>query len=441
MGRVSGHEVVIIANDATVKGGSYLPITVKKHLRAQEIALENHLPCIYLVDSGGAFLPLQDEVFPDREHFGRIFYNQARLSAANIPQIAAVMGSCTAGGAYVPAMSDESIIVREQGTIFLGGPPLVKAATGEIVDAESLGGADVHCTKSGVTDHYALDDTHALELAREAVEFLNRQKRNPLEMRQSVSPVYPVEEIYGILSRDTRYPYKVREIIARLVDGSEFHEFKARYGKTLVCGFAHLHGYPVGVVANNGILFSDSALKGTHFIQICNKRNIPLLFLQNVTGFMVGKAYENSGIAKDGAKMVTAVATSHVPKFTVIIGGSFGAGNYAMCGRAYQPRMLWMWPNARISVMGGEQAASVLATIRRDAIESVGNSWSPEEEEEFKQPIRDSYEREGHPYHATARLWDDGVIDPIDTRHVLGLALSAAMNAPVQQGKHGIFRM
>jgi 3-methylcrotonyl-CoA carboxylase beta subunit len=441
MGRVSGHEVVIIANDATVKGGSYLPITVKKHLRAQEIALENHLPCIYLVDSGGAFLPLQDEVFPDREHFGRIFYNQARLSAANIPQIAAVMGSCTAGGAYVPAMSDESIIVREQGTIFLGGPPLVKAATGEIVDAESLGGADVHCSRSGVTDHYALDDTHALELAREAVEFLNRQKRNPLEMRQSVSPVYPVEEIYGILSRDTRYPYKVREIIARLVDGSEFHEFKARYGKTLVCGFAHLHGYPVGVVANNGILFSDSALKGTHFIQICNKRNIPLLFLQNVTGFMVGKAYENSGIAKDGAKMVTAVATSHVPKFTVIIGGSFGAGNYAMCGRAYQPRMLWMWPNARISVMGGEQAASVLATIRRDAIESVGNSWSPEEEEEFKQPIRDSYEREGHPYHATARLWDDGVIDPIDTRHVLGLALSAAMNAPVQQGKHGIFRM
>jgi 3-methylcrotonyl-CoA carboxylase beta subunit len=441
LGRVSGQEVIIIANDATVKGGSYMPITVKKHLRAQEIALENHLPCIYLVDSGGAFLPLQDEVFPDREHFGRIFYNQARLSAANIPQVAVVMGSCTAGGAYVPAMSDESIIVRKQGTIFLGGPPLVKAATGEVVDAESLGGADVHCAKSGVTDHYAQDDAHALQLARDAITYLNRQKVNPLEMQESVSPAYPMEEIYGIVSRDTRYPYKVIEIIARLVDGSEFHEFKARYGKTLVCGFARLHGYPVGIVANNGILFSDSALKGTHFIQICNKRNIPLIFLQNVTGFMVGKAYENSGIAKDGAKMVTAVATSHVPKFTVIIGGSFGAGNYAMCGRAYQPRMMWMWPNARISVMGGEQASSVLATIRRDAIEGSGESWSSEDEEAFKQPIRDSYEREGHPYHATARLWDDGVIDPIDTRHVLGLALSAAMNAPVGEGKHGIFRM
>jgi 3-methylcrotonyl-CoA carboxylase beta subunit len=441
LGRVSGQEVIIIANDATVKGGSYMPITVKKHLRAQEIALENHLPCIYLVDSGGAFLPLQDEVFPDREHFGRIFYNQARLSAANIPQVAVVMGSCTAGGAYVPAMSDESIIVRKQGTIFLGGPPLVKAATGEVVDAESLGGADVHCAKSGVTDHYAQNDAHALQLARDAITYLNRQKVNPLEMQESVSPAYPMEEIYGIVSRDTRYPYKVIEIIARLVDGSEFHEFKARYGKTLVCGFARLHGYPVGIVANNGILFSDSALKGTHFIQICNKRNIPLIFLQNVTGFMVGKAYENSGIAKDGAKMVTAVATSHVPKFTVIIGGSFGAGNYAMCGRAYQPRMMWMWPNARISVMGGEQASSVLATIRRDAIEGSGESWSSEDEEAFKQPIRDSYEREGHPYHATARLWDDGVIDPIDTRHVLGLALSAAMNAPVGEGKHGIFRM
>jgi len=441
LGRVSGVEVVIIANDATVKGGSYLPITVKKHLRAQEIALENDLPCIYLVDSGGAFLPLQDEIFPDREHFGRIFYNQAQMSAANIPQIGVVMGSCTAGGAYVPAMSDESIIVKNQGTIFLGGPPLVKAATGEIVDAESLGGADVHCSKSGVTDHYALDDTHALQLAREAVTFLNRQKANPLEIRKSVSPAYPAEEMYGIVSRDTRYPYKVKEIIARLVDGSEFHEFKARYGKTLVCGFAHLHGYPVGIVANNGILFSDSALKGTHFIQICNKRNIPLIFLQNVTGFMVGKAYENSGIAKDGAKMVTAVATSHVPKFTVIIGGSFGAGNYAMCGRAYQPRMLWMWPNARISVMGGEQASSVLATIRRDAIEAGGNEWPAEDEEAFKQPIRDSYEKEGHPYHATARLWDDGIIDPIDTRHVLGLALSAAMNAPIREGRHGIFRM
>ena len=441
VGRVSGQEVIIIANDATVKGGSYLPVTVKKHLRAQEIALENNLPCIYLVDSGGAFLPLQDEIFPDREHFGRIFYNQAHLSAANIPQIAVVMGSCTAGGAYVPAMSDESIIVKNQGTIFLGGPPLVKAATGEIVDAESLGGAEVHCSKSGVTDHFALDDTHALQLARETVAYLNRTKHNPLEMAESVSPAYPVEEIYGIVSRDTRYPYKVREIIARLIDGSEFHEFKARYGKTLVCGFARLHGYPVGVVANNGILFSDSALKGTHFIQICNKRNIPLIFLQNVSGFMVGKASENSGIAKDGAKMVTAVATSHVPKFTVIIGGSFGAGNYAMCGRAYQPRMIWMWPNARISVMGGEQASSVLATIRRDAIEASGNEWSFEDEEAFKQPIRDSYEKEGHPYHATARLWDDGIIDPIDTRHVLGLALSAAMNAPIKHGRHGIFRM
>ena len=440
IGRVNGQEVVIVANDATVKGGSYLPMTVKKHLRAQEIALENNLPCIYLVDSGGAFLPLQDEIFPDRDHFGRIFYNQAQMSSANIPQVAVVMGSCTAGGAYVPAMSDESIIVKNQGTIFLGGPPLVKAATGEVVDAESLGGADVHCSKSGVTDHYAQDDAHALELARDAISFLNRQKHNPLDMRESVRPAYPVEEIYGIVSHDTRYPYKVLEIIARLVDGSEFHEFKARYGKTLVCGFAHLHGYPVGIVANNGILFSDSALKGTHFIQICNKRNIPLIFLQNVTGFMVGKAVENAGIAKDGAKLVTAVATSHVPKFTVIIGGSFGAGNYAMCGRAYQPRMMWMWPNARISVMGGEQASSVLATIRRDAIEASGNQWSNEDEEAFKQPIRDSYEKEGHPYHATARLWDDGVIDPIDTRHVLGVALSAAMNAPIVRGKHGIFR-
>ncbi len=439
--RVSGLEVVIIANDATVKGGSYLPMTVKKHLRAQEIALENNLPCVYLVDSGGAYLPLQDQVFPDRDHFGRIFYNQANLSSANIPQIAVVMGSCTAGGAYVPAMSDESIIVRKQGTIFLGGPPLVKAATGEVVDAESLGGADVHCSKSGVTDHYAQDDAHALQLARDAIAYLNRNKVNPLDMRDSVSPAYPVEELYGIVSHDTRYPYKVIEVIARLVDGSEFHEFKARYGKTLVCGFARLHGYPVGIVANNGILFSDSALKGTHFIQICNKRNIPLIFLQNVTGFMVGKAYENSGIAKDGAKMVTAVATSHVPKFTVIIGGSFGAGNYAMCGRAYQPRMLWMWPNARVSVMGGEQAASVLATIRRDALEAAGKKWPESEEEAFKQPIRDSYEAEGHPYYATARLWDDGVIDPIDTRHVLGLALSAAMNAPIKRGRHGIFRM
>ena len=441
VGRVNGQEVVIIANDATVKGGSYMPITVKKHLRAQEVALENNLPCVYLVDSGGAFLPLQDEIFPDREHFGRIFYNQAHLSAANIPQIGVVMGSCTAGGAYVPAMSDESIIVRKQGTIFLGGPPLVKAATGEIVDAESLGGADVHCSKSGVTDHYAMDDAHALQLARDAVGFLNRQKNKQLDMRESVSPTFPIEEIYGIVSKDPRYPYKVQEIIARLVDGSEFHEFKARYGKTLVCGFAHMHGYPVGIVANNGILFSASALKGTHFIQICNKRGIPLIFLQNITGFMVGKAYEHAGIAKDGAKMVTAVATAGVPKFTVIIGGSFGAGNYAMCGRAYSPRMMWMWPNARISVMGGEQASSVLATIRRDAIEAGGETWSAEDEDSFKQPIRDSYEKEGHPYHATARLWDDGIIDPIDTRHVLGLALSAAMNAPIKKGRHGIFRM
>jgi len=440
IGRVQGQEVVIVANDATVKGGSYLPITVKKHLRAQEIAQENNLPCIYLVDSGGAFLPLQDEIFPDRDHFGRIFYNQAQMSARNIPQIAVVMGSCTAGGAYVPAMSDESIIVKNQGTIFLGGPPLVRAATGEIVDAESLGGASVHCAKSGVTDHYALNDDHALELARDAVSHLNRAKSNKMDMRESVSPAYPVEQIYGIVSHDTRYPYKVSEIIARLVDGSKFHEFKALYGKTLVCGFAHLHGYPVGIVANNGILFSDSALKGTHFIQICNKRNIPLIFLQNVTGFMVGKAVENAGIAKDGAKLVTAVATSHVPKFTVIIGGSFGAGNYAMCGRAYQPRMMWMWPNARISVMGGEQASSVLATIKRDSIEASGGTWSSEDEEAFKQPIRDSYEKEGHPYHATARLWDDGVIDPIDTRHVLGLALSASMNAPIKRGRHGIFR-
>ena len=441
IGRIGGQEVLIIANDATVKGGSYLPMTVKKHLRAQKIALENNLPCIYLVDSGGAFLPMQDEIFPDREHFGRIFYNQAHLSAANIPQIAVVMGSCTAGGAYVPAMSDESIIVKNQGTIFLGGPPLVKAATGEVVDAESLGGADVHCSKSGVTDHYALDDAHALQLARDAVGFLNRQKNNRLDMQESISPVYPIEELYGIVSKDTRYPYKVIEIIARLVDGSLFHEFKARYGKSIVCGFGHLHGYPVGIIANNGILFSDSALKATHFIQICNKRGIPLIFLQNITGFMVGKVYENSGIAKDGAKMVTAVATAKVPKFTVIIGGSFGAGNYAMCGRAYSPRMMWMWPNARISVMGGEQASSVLATIRRDAIEAKGETWSSKDEEEFKQPIRNSYEKKGHPYHATARLWDDGIIDPIDTRHVLGLALSAAMNAPVEEGKHGIFRM
>ena len=441
IGRVHGREVMVVANDATVKGGTYFPITVKKHLRAQEIARQNKLPCIYLVDSGGAFLPLQDEVFADRDHFGRIFFNQAQLSAANIPQIAVVMGSCTAGGAYVPAMSDESIIVRNQGTIFLAGPPLVRAATGEIVDAESLGGAEVHCSKSGVTDHLAENDAHALELAREAVVHLNRNKPAQLEMRDPREPLYAAEELYGVVPKDTRFQLKVKEVIARLVDGSEFHEFKARYGKTLVCGFAHIEGYPVGVVANNGILFSESALKGTHFIQLCNKRNIPLIFLQNITGFMVGKAYENSGIAKDGAKMVTAVATSHVPKFTVVIGGSFGAGNYAMCGRAYQPRLMWMWPNARISVMGGEQAASVLASVRRDGIESKGGVWSLEEEEGFKQPIRDSYEKQGHPYYASARLWDDGIIDPVDTRKVLGQALSATMNAPIERGRHGIFRM
>ena len=441
IGRVSGKEVMIVANDATVKGGTYFPITVKKHLRAQEIALENNLPCIYLVDSGGAFLPLQDEVFADRDHFGRIFYNQSRLSAANVPQIAVVMGSCTAGGAYVPAMSDESIIVKEQGTIFLGGPPLVKAATGEVTDAESLGGADVHCSKSGVTDHFAEDDTHALNLAREAISHLNRNKPNEFQMREPADPLYPAEELYGIMPSDTRYPLKIREVIARIVDGSEFHEFKSRYGKTLVCGFAHIDGFPVGIVANNGILFSESALKGTHFIQICNKRNIPLVFLQNITGFMVGKAYENAGIAKDGAKMVTAVATSHVPKFTVIIGGSFGAGNYAMCGRAYQPRMMWMWPNARISVMGGEQAASVLATVRRDGIEAKGGSWSQQEEDEFKAPIKQGYDEQGHPYYASARLWDDGIIDPVDTRSVLARALSISANAPIIHGRHGIFRM
>jgi len=441
IGRVHGQEVLVIANDATVKGGTYFPLTVKKHIRAQEVAMENRLPCIYLVDSGGAFLPLQDEVFPDKEHFGRIFYNQARMSALNIPQIAVVMGSCTAGGAYVPAMSDETIIVKEQGTIFLGGPPLVKAATGEVVDAESLGGADVHTAISGVADHFAENDAHALSIARDIVANLNRKKSMPLALNSPSEPLYSAEEIYGIIPRDTRYPFDIREIIARIVDGSEFHEFKARYGKTLVCGFAHIHGYPVGIVANNGILFSESALKGAHFIELCNQRDIPLVFLQNITGFMVGKKYENAGLAKDGAKMVTAVACSHVPKFTVIIGGSFGAGNYAMCGRGYQPRFLWMWPNARISVMGGEQAASVLATIKRDGIEAAGKTWPPAEEEIFKAPIRDQYERQGHPYYATARLWDDGVIDPADTRRVLGLAISTAMNAPIEKGQFGVFRM
>jgi len=441
IGRVEGVECVVLANDATVKGGTYYPMTVKKHLRAQEIALENHLPCIYLVDSGGAFLPLQDEVFPDKEHFGRIFYNQARLSARNIPQIAVVMGSCTAGGAYVPAMCDEAIIVREQGTIFLGGPPLVKAATGEEVDAETLGGADVHTRLSGVADHFAENDTHALAIAREIVAHLNRPEAAWVAKRPSIQPLYPAEEIYGILPDDTRYPFDVREVIARLVDGSEFQEFKPRYGNTLVTGFAHLHGYPVGIIANNGILFSESALKGAHFIQLCNQRGIPLIFLQKIIGFMVGKKYEQAGIAKDGAKMVTAVACSQVPKFTVIIGGSFGAGNYAMCGRAYGARFLWTWPNARISVMGGEQAASVLATVRRDGLEARGEPWSSDEEESFKAPIREQYERQGHPYYASARLWDDGVIDPADTRRVLGLAIAAAHNAPIEPEGYGVFRM
>ncbi len=442
IGRVMGQEVVVVGNDATVKGGTYFPMTVKKHLRAQEIASENHLPCIYLVDSGGAFLPLQDEVFPDREHFGRIFYNQARMSAENIPQIAVVMGSCTAGGAYVPAMSDESIIVKEQGTIFLGGPPLVKAATGEVVDAETLGGADVHTSISGVADHFAEDDRHALQIARDIVGSLNRKKTLPVAVQPVREPLFSAQELYGVVPRDTRRAYDIREVIARVVDGSEFQEFKARYGKTLVTGFAHIHGYPVGIVANNGILFAESALKGAHFIELCNQRGIPLVFLQNITGFMVGKKYEQAGIAKDGAKMVTAVACSHVPKFTVVIGGSFGAGNYAMCGRAYGGRFLWMWPNARISVMGGEQAASVLATVRRDGIEARGGTWSADEEEAFKAPLLEQYETQGNPYYATARLWDDGIIDPADTRRVLGLGLSAALNAPIEsRTRFGVFRM
>ena len=441
IGRVHGQEIVVVANDATVKGGTYFPMTVKKHLRAQEIALENHLPCVYLVDSGGAFLPLQDEVFPDREHFGRIFYNQAQLSARNIPQIAVVMGSCTAGGAYVPAMCDESIIVRNQGTIFLGGPPLVKAATGEVVDAESLGGAEVHTGISGVADHLAENDPHALAIARDILAHLNRKKILPVAVQPSREPAHAAGDLYGIIPKDTRKPFDIREIIARIVDGSEFQEFKARYGKTLVTGFAHIHGYPVGIIANNGILFAESALKGAHFIELCNQRNIPLVFLQNITGFMVGKKYENAGIAKDGAKMVTAVACSHVPKFTVVIGGSFGAGNYAMCGRAYGARFLWMWPNARISVMGGEQASSVLATVKRDGIEAAGKTWTADEEEAFKAPIRDQYERQGHPFYASARLWDDGIIDPVDTRRVLGLGLSAALNAPIEKSNFGVFRM
>jgi 3-methylcrotonyl-CoA carboxylase beta subunit len=442
IGQVGDTDCMIVANDATVKGGTYYPLTVKKHLRAQEIAEQNGLPCVYLVDSGGAFLPRQDEVFPDREHFGRIFYNQARLSAQGIPQIAAVLGSCTAGGAYVPAMCDESVIVKNQGTIFLGGPPLVKAATGEIVDAESLGGGDVHSRISGVTDYLADDDAHALTIVREIVSNLNWHKENGLEPKEPVEPEYPGDELYGIISRDYRVPYDVREVIARIVDASEFQEFKKLYGNTLVCGFARIYGYPVGIVANNGILFSESALKGAHFIQLCNRRGIPIVFLQNITGFMVGKKYEQGGIAKDGAKMVNAVATASVPKFTVITGGSFGAGNYAMCGRAYSPRFLWMWPNARISVMGGEQASLVLSTVKRDGLEGRGEEWPTAEQEEFEKKIREQYETQGHPYYATARLWDDGVIDPVDTRKVLGQAISASMNRPREsESPHGIFRM
>jgi 3-methylcrotonyl-CoA carboxylase beta subunit len=441
IGRIAGRECVVVANDATVKGGTYFPLTVKKHLRAQEVARENNLPCIYLVDSGGANLPNQDEVFPDREHFGRIFYNQANLSAAGVPQIAVVMGSCTAGGAYVPAMSDETIMVRGQGTIFLGGPPLVKAATGEVVSAEELGGADVHARTSGVADHYAFNDAHALSLARQVVSNLNRPRPSVAGLQATTEPLYDAQELRGVVPADERQPYDVREVIARIVDGSAFDEFKALYGATLVCGFAHIFGYPVGIIANNGILFSESALKGAHFIELCCQRAIPLVFLQNITGFMVGRKYEAGGIAKDGAKLVTAVACAAVPKFTVLIGGSFGAGNYGMCGRAYGPRFLWMWPNARISVMGGEQAANVLAQVRRDNIEASGGAWPDEDEAEFKRPIREQYERQGHPYYASSRLWDDGIIDPADTRIVLGLGIAAAHNAPIVPTRFGVFRM
>jgi 3-methylcrotonyl-CoA carboxylase beta subunit len=441
IGRIEGLECMVVVNDATVKGGSYLPLTVKKHLRAQEIAEQNRLPCVYLVDSGGAFLSKQDDVFPDRDHFGRIFYNQARMSAQGIPQIAVVMGSCTAGGAYMPAMADESIIVKEQGTIFLGGPPLVKAATGEVVSAEQLGGADTHCRRSGVTDHYAENDAHALALARRIVGNLNQRKQPTISLRESSDPRFDPRELYGLIPSDSRKPFDVREVIARIVDASEFDEFKQLYGTTLVCGFARLYGIPLGIIANNGILFSESALKGAHFIQLCSQRGIPLLFLQNITGFMVGSKYEAGGIAKDGAKMVTAVACAKVPKLTLIIGGSFGAGNYGMCGRAYSPRLLFMWPNARISVMGGEQAASVLAQVRRDGLEAKGESWSREEEEQFKAPIRAQYEHQGHPYYASARIWDDGIIDPADSRMVLGLSLSATLNAPIEETSFGIFRM
>ncbi len=441
VGRIAGRECVIVANDATIKGGTYYPMTVKKHLRAQDIARQNNLPCVYMVDSGGAFLPLQDEIFPDERHFGRIFYNQAQMSSQGIPQIAIVMGSCTAGGAYVPAMSDESIIVRNQGTIFLGGPPLVKAATGEVVSAEELGGADVHSRQSGVTDHYAQNDAHAIGIARRIVGTLKPPARPNLNMHPPRAPLFAAEEIYGVVPVDGRKPFDVRDIIARVVDGSEFDEFKKLYGTTLVCGFAHIWGYPVGIIANNGILFSESSLKGAHFIELCCQRGVPLVFLQNITGFMVGKKYEAGGIARDGAKLVTAVATASVPKFTVVIGGSYGAGNYGMCGRAYSPRFLWMWPNARISVMGGEQASMVLSQVRRDNIEAKGDSWSKEEEDKFREPIRAQYESQGHPYYATARLWDDGVIDPADTRLVLGLGLSAASNAPIEPTKFGLFRM
>ena len=441
IGVIHGREVMIVANDATVKGGTYLPITVKKHLRAQEIALENHLPCIYLVDSGGAFLPLQAEVFPDKEHFGRIFFNQATMSGLGIPQISAVMGFCTAGGAYVPAMSDETVIVKDTGTIFLGGPPLVRAATGEIVTAEELGGADVHTRESGVSDHYALNDEHALSIVRNIVENFNRKQKFKLDISAPEDPKFDPKEIYGIISKDPKKSFDVKKIIARIVDGSRFHEFKSRYGTTLVCGFARIMGYPVGIVANNGILFSESSVKGAHFIELCCQRNIPLVFLQNITGFMIGKKYEAGGIAKDGAKMVMAVSNASVPKFTVIIGGSFGAGNYGMCGRAYDPRFLWMWPNARISVMGGQQAADVLVTVKKDSLEAKGQKFSSEEETKIRKPIMKKYETEGHPYYSTARLWDDGIIDPIDTRNVLALAISASLNKPFNETKFGVFRM
>ncbi len=441
IGLIQNRQCVVVVNDPTVKGGTYYPLTVKKHLRAQEIAAANHLPCVYLVDSGGAFLPEQDQVFPDRDHFGRIFFNQANLSAMDIAQIAVVMGSCTAGGAYVPAMADETIIVKEQGTIFLGGPPLVKAATGAVVNSEELGGADVHTRVSGVADHLAENEIHALQLAREVVASLPASQHAPRSLTDSNRPLYPAEDLFSLVPVDIRQPYDVREVIARMVDGSDFFEFKARYGKTLVCGFAKIWGHPVGILANNGILFSESALKGAHFIELCCQRRIPLVFLQNVTGFMVGQKYEAGGIARDGAKLVTAVACAAVPKFTIIIGGSFGAGNYGMCGRAYNPRFLWMWPNARISVMGGEQAAGVLAQVHRDRIQAQGETWSAEEEAQFKQPILDQYEHQGHPYYASARLWDDGIINPLETRRTLALAITASLNAPIPQTRFGLFRM